>query len=84
VLRVPSSFHLTLARSITTTCAQAVTRLLKDTRRWEVRSARAGSKGQRALDSPDLLPALRTFLKQAVAQQPPAAAASTAADGSQP
>jgi len=30
---------------------------------------------KRALDSPDLLPALRTFLKQAVAQQPPAAAA---------
>jgi hypothetical protein len=27
---------------------------------------------KRALDSPDLLPALRTFLTQAVAQQPPA------------
>jgi len=39
---------------------------------------------KRALDSPDLLPALRTFLKQAVAQQPPAAAASTAADEPQP
>ena len=39
---------------------------------------------KRALDSPDLLPALRTFLKQAVTQQPPAAAASTAADESQP
>jgi hypothetical protein len=39
---------------------------------------------KRALDSPDLLPALRTFLKQAVAQQPPAAAASTTADESQP
>jgi hypothetical protein len=36
---------------------------------------------KRALDSPDLLPALRTFLKQALAQQPPAAAPSTAADG---
>jgi hypothetical protein len=39
---------------------------------------------KRALDSPDLLPALRTFLKQAIAQQPPAATASTAADESQP
>jgi SRSO17 transposase len=47
VLRVRSSFHLTLARGITTTCAQAVTSRLKDARRWEVRSAGAGSKGQR-------------------------------------
>jgi hypothetical protein len=39
---------------------------------------------KRALESSDLLPALRTFLKQAVAQQPPAATASTASDGSQP
>jgi hypothetical protein len=47
VLRVPSSFRLTLAAGITVTCAQAVTRLLKDARRWEVRSAGTGSKGQR-------------------------------------
>jgi len=47
VLRVPSSFRLTLAPGATLTCAQAVTRLLKDARRWEVRSAGAGSKGQR-------------------------------------
>ena len=47
VLRVPSSFRLTLAGGITLTCAQAVTRLLKGARRWEVRSAGAGSKGQR-------------------------------------
>ncbi|HUL24782.1 MAG TPA: hypothetical protein VLW44_03290 [Streptosporangiaceae bacterium] len=39
---------------------------------------------KRALDSPDLLPALRTFLTQAVAQQRPAATASTASDESQP
>jgi YcxB-like protein len=39
---------------------------------------------KRALDSPDLLPALRTFLKQALEQQPAAATASTAADESQP
>jgi hypothetical protein len=32
---------------MTTTCGQAVTRLLKDPRRWEARSAGAGSKGQR-------------------------------------
>jgi SRSO17 transposase len=47
VLRVSSSFHLTLARGVILTCAQAVTRLLKGARRWEVRSAGAGSKGQR-------------------------------------
>jgi SRSO17 transposase len=47
VLRVPSSFRLTLAAGVTLTCAQAVSRLLHDARRWEVRSAGAGSKGQR-------------------------------------
>jgi SRSO17 transposase len=47
VLRVPSTFRLTLAAGITLTCAQAVTRLLTDPRRWEVRSAGTGSKGQR-------------------------------------
>jgi len=47
VLRVLSTFRLTLAREVTMTCAQAVTRLLKDTRRWEIRSAGTGSKGQR-------------------------------------
>jgi SRSO17 transposase len=47
VLRVRSNFHLTLAPGMTMTCAQAVTRLLEDTRRWEVRSAGAGSKGRR-------------------------------------
>ncbi len=47
MLRVPCSFHLTLARGITLTCADVVTGLLKDTRRWEVRSAGNGSKGER-------------------------------------
>jgi SRSO17 transposase len=47
VLRVPSSFTLTLAAGTKMTCAQAVTALLKDRRRWEVRSAGSGSKGQR-------------------------------------
>jgi SRSO17 transposase len=47
VLRVPSSFHLTLARGATVTCAQAAQSLLKSTRRWEVRSAGKGSKGDR-------------------------------------
>jgi SRSO17 transposase len=47
VLRVPSSFRLTLAPGVTLSCAQAVTRLLGDARRWEVRSAGAGSKGER-------------------------------------
>jgi SRSO17 transposase len=47
VLRVSSSFHLALARGVTLSCAQAVTRLLTGTRRWEIRSAGTGSKGQR-------------------------------------
>jgi DDE superfamily endonuclease len=47
VLRVPCSSHLTLARGIILTCADVVTGLLKGTRRWEVRSAGNGSKGER-------------------------------------
>jgi SRSO17 transposase len=47
VLRVPSNFTLTLTAGTKLTCAQAASRLLKDTRRWEVRSAGSGSKGQR-------------------------------------
>jgi SRSO17 transposase len=47
VLRVPSNFTLTLAAGTKMTCAQAVSRLLKDQRRWEIRSAGHGSKGQR-------------------------------------
>ena len=47
VLRVPSNFMIALAAGTKLTCAQAVTRLLKDKRRWEVRSAGHGSKGER-------------------------------------
>ena len=47
VLRVASSFTLTLAGGRKLTCAQAVKTLLKDRRSWEVRSAGPGSKGQR-------------------------------------
>src|SRR5438876_6196206 len=47
VLRVPSNFTLALAAGITLTCAQAVSRLLRHERRWEVRSAGSGSKGER-------------------------------------
>jgi SRSO17 transposase len=47
VLRVASSFTLTLAGGKAVTCAQAVKTLLKDRRSWEVRSAGQGSKGQR-------------------------------------
>ena len=46
VLRVPSNFVLTLASGPKLTRAQAVGRLLKDKRRWEVRSAGSGSKGE--------------------------------------
>lgn len=47
VLRVPSNFHVALASGISMTCAEAAGRLLKDKRRWEVRSAGKGSKGDR-------------------------------------
>jgi SRSO17 transposase len=47
VLRVASTFMLHLAAETTMTCAQAVKRLAEDRRRWEVRSAGAGSKGER-------------------------------------
>jgi hypothetical protein len=39
VLRVASNFTLTLAAGTKLTCAEAVRRLVKDKRRWEVRSA---------------------------------------------
>jgi SRSO17 transposase len=47
VLRVPSNFMITLAAGTKLTCAQAVKTLLTDGRRWEVRSAGHGSKGER-------------------------------------
>jgi SRSO17 transposase len=47
VLRVASSFMITLAAGMRVICADAVKMLLKDTRRWEVRSAGKGSKGDR-------------------------------------
>ena len=43
----PSSFRVTLARDVRLTCAQAVRRLCARDRRWEIRSAGNGSKGQR-------------------------------------
>jgi SRSO17 transposase len=46
VLRVPSSFRMTLAAGIAVTCAEAVRRLGRRLR-WEIRSAGNGSKGQR-------------------------------------
>jgi SRSO17 transposase len=47
VLRVASSFMITLADETKLTCAEAVKRLVNDKRRWEVRSAGQGSKGER-------------------------------------
>jgi hypothetical protein len=47
VLRVRSAFRVALAPGITLTCAQAVSRLGTGARRWEVRSAGPGAKGQR-------------------------------------
>jgi len=46
VLRVPSSFRLTLAAGVTLTCQQAAARL-PGRRGWEIRSAGTGSKGER-------------------------------------
>src|ERR1022692_3671879 len=47
VLRVPSNFHLTLARGAAVTSAEAVRSLLKATRRGEILSAGKGTKGDR-------------------------------------
>ena len=47
VLRVPSSFRLALPGGAALSCRQAVSAWLDGTRGWEVRSAGAGSKGQR-------------------------------------
>ena len=47
VLRVASSFTLTLAAGTRMTCADAVKKLLKGKQGWEVRSAGKGSKGER-------------------------------------
>jgi hypothetical protein len=47
VLRVASSFMITLSPGAKVTCWEAVKRLAKDKRRWEVRSAGNGSKGER-------------------------------------
>jgi SRSO17 transposase len=47
VLRVASSFMITLSGGMKLTCAEVVKRLVKDKRRWEVRSAGKGSKGER-------------------------------------
>jgi SRSO17 transposase len=47
VLRVASSFTLALAARTAMTCKEAVKKLLKGKRAWEVRSAGQGSKGDR-------------------------------------
>jgi SRSO17 transposase len=47
VLRVASSFVFTLVPGTTMTCADAVKKLLKGKKAWEVRSAGQGAKGER-------------------------------------
>lgn len=47
VLRVPANFRITLPSGRTLTCADAAAMLRTNTRRWEMRSAGAGSQGQR-------------------------------------
>jgi len=47
VLRVPKNFRFTMHGGTVLTCEEAVKKLLKSPRRWEVRSAGKGSKGGR-------------------------------------
>jgi SRSO17 transposase len=47
VLRVASSFMVTLTAGSAMTCAEAVKQLLRTKKGWEVRSAGKGSKGER-------------------------------------
>ncbi len=47
VLRVPRNFRITMRDGSILTCEDAVKKLLKSERRWEVRSAGKGSKGSR-------------------------------------
>jgi SRSO17 transposase len=47
VLRVASSFMVTFAAGTAMTCADAVKTLLKSKKRWDIRSAGKGSKGER-------------------------------------
>jgi hypothetical protein len=47
VLRVPLNFMIMPATGTKLTCADAVRPLLKNSQRWEVRSAGSGSKGER-------------------------------------
>jgi SRSO17 transposase len=47
VLRVASNFTIAMPGGTKLTCAEAVRTLAKDKRRWEVRSAGKGSKGER-------------------------------------
>jgi SRSO17 transposase len=47
VLRVPKNFRITMGDGTILTCENAARKLLKGKRRWEVRSAGKGSKGER-------------------------------------
>jgi SRSO17 transposase len=47
VLRVASSFRVTLTAGVTLTCAEAIRRLGHPDLHWEIRSAGKGSKGER-------------------------------------
>jgi hypothetical protein len=47
VLRVPSSFPVTLATGVKLTSKEAASQQLRSKRRWEIRSAGTGAKGER-------------------------------------
>jgi len=47
VLRVQKNFRITLSSGVVLSCAQATKTLLQHKRRWEIRSAGKGSKGDR-------------------------------------
>jgi DDE superfamily endonuclease len=59
VLRVPSNFMIALAAGTKLTCAQAVARLLKDKRCWEVRSAGTAPRASAGMPGPGWLPPRR-------------------------
>ena len=61
MLRIASNFTVTLAPGAKATYADAVKRLLKDKRRWEVRSAGQGSRASAGTPGPGSRPARRAI-----------------------
>jgi hypothetical protein len=75
VLRVPSNFHLTLAREVRLTCKEAAARLLAGDHPWEVRSAgkapEAARPDQPPLADPGMIPLTVPETGRLLAHPPP-------------